>query len=276
MSSKKSEKRPLGHRKANFNGPGSWRPDHQTTIFAPCTVRTDPERGTLMDATGSEVFECCVRGCGPKYDYCVDLCTNHLDKIFAHDLEASNFTYDDIMGRCLGNCRIMDVLCTQECRGLAPGFSLDNPYYNCAADNGCPRGLGQIPDKDCVEKNTDVIFNCCRSRCHPTAVTDCQELCETLQRTILDPKAAGMPDDMFPWARALQNRTKLPKGSEELNEVPKHISLENKKMQSENLAEENDVQRESVYPYLGIALGVGFVVAVCIIFGVYMYRKKHK
>ena len=85
---------------------------------------------------------------------------------------------------------------------------------------------------------------------------------------------------MSPWARALQNRTKMsPKGEEELGEpIPKHISLENKKKstQLEELSKGTAAKKDNVYPYLGAALGVGLVMALCVVIGIYMYRKKHK
>ena len=210
MSSKKSEIGSSGNKNPNIDGPGSWRPSLNSSIVAPCTVLRDSNTGNIREATGSELFKCCLARCKPNNNYCVNLCENHIDKIFTSRFISSKFTFDELMGRCLGNCRIMNNLCAQNCRGLAPGFDIDNHYYNCAEDNECPRGLGQIPNKECVEKNKDVIFNCCRSRCQPTSVTDCQELCQTLQQTIMDPKSLEMPIDMSPWARGLQNKNVLP------------------------------------------------------------------
>ena len=62
------------------------------------------------------------------------------------------------MSSCLENCKIMGNLCVQECRGLVPNFGLHNAYYECATDPqvaNCNLDLGQIPEKDCVEKNKE-------------------------------------------------------------------------------------------------------------------------
>ena len=308
MSSKKGEGDPSGHTKSNIDGPGTWRPDPHSPIpiFAPCTVQADPETGTLRDATGSEVFECCASRCKPKYDYCTNICEHDLKSIYTRDVVAAHYTEGELMGRCIGNCRIMDTLCAQECRGMAPGFSLDNDYYDCATDNGCPRGLGQLPSKDCVEKNKDVIFKCCRSRCQPTTVTDCQELCETLQQTILDPNAVGLPHDMYPWARAIQDkripsprytkdagyrlrREKRPgadltlgeeDGETEGREGVYGDDSDPKKRaelkEAEDVADKAHTPKENMYPYLGASLGIGLIIALCIMVGIYLRRNKHK
>jgi len=154
----------------------------------------------------------------------------------------------------------MNTLCIQDCKGMTPGFEIDNYYYNCAIDNHCALGLGEIPDKDCIENNKDVIFNCCRSRCQPTSVTDCQELCETLQQSIIDPKSLGIPEDMTPFVREKQVPGEKVKTGSQLKKMPQGDIL----------------QGGRVYPYLGMAIVSGLIIAICIIVSIYLYHKKRK
>jgi hypothetical protein len=156
----------------------------------------------------------------------------------------------------------MNNLCTTECSGISPGFSLDNLYYDCAEQNDCPRGLGQLPSKECVEKNKDVIFNCCRSNCQPTSITDCQELCETLQKTILDPASLGISEGLYKSASALEGE-----------------KVKNQKSEIKDIKDVNtkiNPVKNSIYPYLWSALGIGLVIALCILLGNYLYHKKRK
>lgn len=262
MSSKKSEGGAQHHRKSNDSGSGSWRPSDDTPIFAPCTTYADEEAGTLRDATSTEVFRCCIARCKPRFDYCSGMCRDHLKQIYADDLPQSKRTTSESLGRCVGNCRIMNALCAQECTGMAPGFSLDNHYYKCAQENGCHRGLGQIPDKDCVKENKEVIFNCCRSKCQvATTSADCQEQCLILQDTILDPTSIGLPDDMYHWTQALENKSTRPE------------SLAQK---ANMLSKPPAKSSPMIYPYLAASLGIGIIITLIIIIGLYWYRRKHK
>ena len=173
-------------------------------IFAPCATHIDLTNGVLRGATVSEVFKCCNERCAPKIEYCMNMCEKHLDDIYAHDIASINLTRREILERCKSNCRTLGNMCSQECRALSPGFNLDNHYYKCAVENGCKPGLGQIPDKSCIEKKKDVIFNCCRSNCLPTSITNCQDLCLTLQDAVLNPEKLGIPKDMYERVRESQ------------------------------------------------------------------------
>jgi hypothetical protein len=248
MSSKKIEDDLSQHKKPSMEESNSWHPNHPIPIFASCSTRSDENTGYLIRASSSEIFECCVGKCKPKHDYCVGACKKYLDD------SRNRFTNKEKMGRCIANCRIMDTLCTQECRGLAPGFNIDNSYYDCAVKNGCPRGLGQIPDKNCVKKNKDIILNCCRSRCTPTNVIDCQEHCETLEQTIVDPQSLGMFDNMYPYTRALDNQPLQ--------------NIQTEKGEKKALG--------SIYSYIGVAVGASSIIALCLITSLYMYHKKRK
>ena len=261
MSSKKSQRSRSEDINPNIHGSNSWNMKHnKTTIFAPCTVRLDSKTGDITNATNSDIFKCCLDRCKPNHDFCVNLCKNNIDKIFQSKVISSKFTRDELIVRCLNNCRIMNNLCVQDCKGMTPGFEINNHYYNCAIDNGCPLGLEQIPSKDCIENNKDVIFNCCRNRCQPSSDTDCQELCETLQQTIIDPMSLGIPVDLSSWDRELQNKT-----------------FKNKKYSQLKKISQGDVlQRNRVYPYLGVAIGIGLSIAICIMVGIYLYHKKRK
>ena len=271
MSSKKSDRGPSEDINPDIHGSNSWNMENnKTTIFQPCMTRLDSKTGNIINATNSDIFKCCLERCKPNF--CTDICNNHIDQIFPSKFRWSKFTRDELIARCLGNCRIMNTLCIQDCKGMTPGFEIDNYYYNCAIDNHCTLGLGEIPDKDCIENNKDVIFNCCRSRCQPTSVTDCQELCETLQQSIIDPKSLGIPDDMSIFAHELQNKTLLS------GKLEKQVPGEKDKTDSQlkKIPQGDILQGGRVYPYLGMAIVSGLIIAICIIISIYLYHKKRK
>lgn len=244
-------------------------------LYSPCAKKLDVESGEFRDATNSEVFKCCAAKCKPKHEFCKNLCHQDLSKLYNLDFNIYRQNKNFILGRCLGNCRVMNVLCGNECLGLTPDFSLNNSYYDCARQNGCPNELGELPTKECVEKNKDVIFNCCRSNCNPTGTTDCQELCETLQQTILDPSSLGLPSNPYPWADALQNKSKVEINEGQLSHPQEHQREEQQAIEGTKPFEQKpDVG--NIYTPLLIALGCGIGIASCIILGVYLYGRKHK
>ena len=241
---------------------GSWRShDGPAPIFAHCAIQLDSD-GVIRDANSSEIFECCTKRCEPKFAYCKDMCEEYLNQIFTNDLLESELTEQESFGRCMSNCRIMRNLCAQECRGLSPGFTLHNDYYDCAAENGCPPKIGQLPDKRCVEKNKDVIFNCCRSACIPTSVVDCQDHCTTLQASVLDPASLGLPATMYPYAASQLKGARW----------PGEPILDEKEEKGSNKTNDNN----NLLPYLGVAVGIGLVISLCIGTGLYWYRSKRK
>tara|TARA_B100001059_G_C17542379_1_gene431100 strand:- start:103 stop:609 length:507 start_codon:yes stop_codon:yes gene_type:complete len=168
----------------------------------------------------------------------------------------------------------MNVLCNTECRGIAPGFSLDNYYYDCAENNGCPRGLGELPSKECVEQNKDMILNCCRSNCNPTSIIDCQDLCETLEKTILDPVSLGMPANLYPWASAIQDKSSIVIDEGMISHPQDRQHIEEKAVKGDHL--KNKPDKGSIYSSLLISLGIGTGISFCLILGIYFYKRKHK
>ena len=239
---------------------GDWRSSATVPIFAPCATHLDIKNGKLRGATVSEVFKCCNERCRPKFEYCTSMCEKHLDAIYAHDIASTKVTTNELMKRCKSNCRTIGNLCTQVCRALSPGFNLDNHYHNCAIENGCKPGLGQLPDKSCVEKKKDVIFNCCRSNCLPNSVTNCQDLCLTLQDTVLNPEKLGIPQDMYAEVRDVEKKDSEDVSTSTTSPVLK--SSQNEQPKSTNL-------------YLLTALIIGLTIALLII-GFIWWRRYRK
>lgn len=257
----------------NIEGTRTFKPQNRLNIFAPCASKIDIHSGAIRDANSSEIFQCCAARCKPKHEFCKNTC--HKDQKKIYDISKVRTDSEHTLGRCLANCRIMNVLCDTECKGLVPGFGVNNHYYNCAEHNGCRRGLGEIPSKECVEKKKDIIFKCCRSNCIPTSITDCQELCETLQNTILDPGSLGLPTNLYPWARALENDSTLVIDEGMRSKPQERKNLEEKAVKGKSLIMTKP-ETGSIYHPLVIALIIGIGISLCVTVGMYLYRKKHK
>ena len=169
--------------------------DSKEIVFPKC----DGINGYQKNPTKSSVFKCCSEKCNYSYKYCSNTCR---EKAKEYESESSR---DNIIGRCLGNCRIMHTLCGANCGSIVNGFDINNDYNKCAREINCPDGLGQIPNKECVNANKNVLFNCCTTKCIPSESEDCVDKCQTLQELILNPEKLGLPIKPYPWASAREN-----------------------------------------------------------------------
>ncbi len=122
------------------------------------------------------MFKCCSQGCVEPVKYCQEYCRTH--------------SVDPV--NCQQTCIDQKNICLDTCKLSSPQVGPRNDYVQCCFDQGC-RGLGDIPDPECVKKNKQTIFDCCRQSCIPTKDLDCQKHCEFMQNITIDPNAIGIP-----------------------------------------------------------------------------------
>ena len=127
----------------------------------------------------SNFYKCCLNKCKRNNNYCTSVCN-----------KGKNTT--DLAPNCKNTCQVVQKNCTDYCRGIIPEFNIDNPYYKCATKAGCNLEINQIPNKKCTENNEEQILNCCKSNCVPKSDLNCQNYCETLADTILNPKKINL------------------------------------------------------------------------------------
>ena len=161
-------------------------------LYYSCGGVWDDKSGAFQNADDSEVFKCCLDLCTPASEYCQKQCNKKLQNIYDSNVHV-DLPPTQAHRRCLNTCDIFTDLCRSQCRISAPGFNIDNYYFNCADDAGCQRGLNQVPDQKCVKEHKDALLYCCRKNCVSSHNVDCQKECETLQKVILDPAALGLP-----------------------------------------------------------------------------------
>lgn len=106
------------------------------------------------DANYIDISKCCINKCNKTYNFCLNLC----DKKFPGDIP------------CKNQCIILHKnLCYDYCQLPSTALQIDNDFYKCTQKSGC-NTESTFPDKNCVEKNKENIYECCVNNCDPTKV----------------------------------------------------------------------------------------------------------
>lgn len=153
-------------------------------MFATCSGIWDDRLQQYRNATSTEIADCCSQQCIKPVKFCRKYCMDNLVQEFDNKV---------LLDKCLKTCEDVRNICLGTCSLSSPHVGMNNNYFQCAYEFGC-RGVGNYPDRECVIKNKDEIFNCCRKTCLPTKDIDCQQHCEYIQSAIIDPeKTTGVP-----------------------------------------------------------------------------------
>jgi len=152
--------------------------DLRSGMFATCSGYWDEKnKFHLLDST--EMAECCFKGCAEPVKYCLQYCKTH------------NKNDPLLTNKCFQMCNDQKNICFDTCK-LNSSNDSTNYYMQCCYDHGC-KSLDDTPDADCVRKNKEKIFECCRHNCIPTRNLDCQKHCEFLQDITLNPENREFP-----------------------------------------------------------------------------------
>lgn len=167
-----------------------------TGMFATCSKVWNKTTQKYDASDSTDVFKCCSKQCIKPVKWCYDYCNKNI--ILDGDFS--------ILGRCMETCDHEKNLCLDTCKLSSPYVGMGNNYYECSKKYDCI-GIGNLPDKNCVKKYKDDIFECCRRTCIPTQDLDCQKHCEYIQSISLNPSIDGIPDKR-PALSTLKSRIK--------------------------------------------------------------------
>jgi len=157
----------------------------KTGMFVTCSGEWDEKTQQYKSADSTQIAKCCLDQCKAPVKFCRKYC-------YDNNKPGEEFNSPILMQRCLETCQDERNLCIDTCRLISPYAGGNNDYVQCATNFGC-RGLNDLPDPECVKKNKNAIFQCCRQTCIPTKNVDCQQHCEFLQKEIINPDDVGIP-----------------------------------------------------------------------------------
>ena len=173
----------------------------KTGMFATCSGIWDKATQKYRVANSTEVLQCCSDKCIQSSKWCYKHCKEEITT------PGQKFNDPNKLDKCMERCDDKRNLCLDICKLSSPYVGMDNNYVQCTKQYGCT-GVGNIPDKDCVSKHKDEIFDCCRQTCIPAKDLDCQQHCEYSQSVTLNPSITGVTDKQFTLS-TIKSRFKL-------------------------------------------------------------------
>lgn len=115
------------------------------SLFPKCS---DINNDSLTQAHSLDIAKCCIEKCNKNYQLCDKSCNN--------DVNCKN--------KCI---HINQNLCKDICSLASNNLQIGNDFYECAAENGCGVNM-ELPDLNCIEKHTEKIDNCVKSKWLPS------------------------------------------------------------------------------------------------------------
>jgi len=155
-------------------------------MFTTCSEIWDKERRKYRIAESDEIEECCLKQCEKSFEKCYNKYCNENT-----NAQGQKFNSLILENKCINTCSKRKKLCSEVCRLSSQYETMDNTYFQCSEKYNCI-GIGNLPDKDCVAKHKDEIFQCCRKKCIPNENENCQKHCEYNQKTILNAKTSEL------------------------------------------------------------------------------------
>ena len=116
------------------------------SLFPKCSNINN--NNSLTQADSLDIAKCCIEKCTKSYELCEKTCNN--------DINCKN--------KCI---HINRNLCNDMCSLASTNLQIENDFYSCAAENGCGVNM-ELPDLKCVEKHTETIDNCVKSKWLPS------------------------------------------------------------------------------------------------------------
>lgn len=135
-----------------------------TGSFGFCKKKWDEEKKEYVDATETDILDCCLKRVRPFVSVCKDNC-KELDT-------------EDLRNRCRHTCNDIIDSTMLNCILSGESWGLDrNPiqkslkYYNCGDD------IYKKVDIECLNKNKNEIISRCVDNCTTSDNRDCNKLC---------------------------------------------------------------------------------------------------
>lgn len=157
--------------------------DLESGMFTTCSKIWDKEKRKYSIADSTDIHQCCSKQCIKPFELCYKYCNQNT-------APGQEFNSPYMLDRCIDTCIERKKLCLDVCVLSSNYVSMDNNYFKCSENYDC-LGIGNLPDKDCVNKHKDEIFKCCRKSCIPTKDLNCQKYCEYMQNSVLNPKTSN-------------------------------------------------------------------------------------
>jgi hypothetical protein len=172
----------------------------KTGMFTTCSGIWNETTRKYNVTESTDVVQCCSEQCIQPVKRCYKYCRENT-------ASGQEFNAPNKLARCMEICDDKRNLCLDTCSLSSPYVGMSNNYLQCAGQYDC-KGIGNLPDKDCVGKHKDEIFECCRRTCIPAKDLDCQKHCEYIQSVIMNPGITDVPDKR-PALSTLKSRFKL-------------------------------------------------------------------
>jgi hypothetical protein len=153
-------------------------------MFSTCSGVWDEKTKTYDKADVTDVSKCCIKQCIEPVNFCYNYCKDNagLEKIF---------NSPEKLDRCFKTCSKQRFICLGTCS--LNSHDVDN-YLKCSQELGCKGGAGNYPSKDCIAKNRESIYQCCRKSCIPKHDLNCERNCKFFESIMLQTDdMAGIP-----------------------------------------------------------------------------------
>ena len=135
-----------------------------TGPFGFCKKKWDEERKEYVDATETDVADCCLKRVKPF----VDTCKSNCNELYTKDLiNRCRETCNDIIDSARINCILSGESWGLNRNPIQKAFK----YYNCGD------ARYKKVDIDCLNKHKNEIISRCVDICVPSDNVDCNKLC---------------------------------------------------------------------------------------------------
>lgn len=180
----------------------------KTGMSVTCSGIWNSKSQKYESSDSTQIAKCCLDECKHSINFCRKYCHDN-------NKHGQEFESPILMKSCLNKCEAKRESCIDTCRLITPYVGVNNNYIQCANKFGC-RGLNDLPDPECVKKNKESIFKCCRHTCIPMKDLDCQSHCEFLQSVTIDADKVGIPKLNKHTLRKLKRKYKIYKDSSQI------------------------------------------------------------
>jgi hypothetical protein len=143
-------------------------------MFQDCSVIYDKDKDNLKLSNSDQVYKCCL----DNYD--------NIDKIC---FEKCNLYYSgDENKNCQDLCINLRNKWSESCENSKEYRGKLDPFTIEAINIKCWDKKNNIPDKDCIKLNKDLLISRCMQNCLPTGYTNCTDNCITSYNLVINPE----------------------------------------------------------------------------------------
>ena len=161
-------------------------------IFGILSGAINKKTGEFQERSTTEMMNTCLdNAAGPVY-YCRSKCMDEYNKTKSIDgLKTCQKICNEIRRLNIGACR------------LAKNWGADNLYSQCVLKHAPECWIGDNVNKECANKNKDILNDCCISNCtRHGELKNCSDYCKLSYRLTTDPLIHSLEDpSMFSFGK---------------------------------------------------------------------------